>query len=326
MSDATPPQNSEDSQNPGGPAEASDRRGLGFLTLGAAALVVLLAAGSLLWPRSSQQDAAHALLVFDSSGDQGRIAAVYEPLCAYLAETSDTDLELSVVRTVSAFEAQLGTRPDFVFAPDGLALTAPVAQYLPLVVGRRSAPRNLRPRGVLVSRIAAGEEVAPWLTHAGRTVLGDSLSLVATGVLRNETGADQRRQCAAGPDPYDHGPVLHALRLGGFDFAVVRQWDAERFFNEGLLDDSVFAVRNLVGPAPDAVLLVSRHVPRHQRLRCGEGLSGLGRHSSDEEAPVARDLRAGLAGLHLAGFNVLVEPDFELVRRNFAGDWPSGAD
>lgn len=326
MSDATPPQHSEDSRRPVGPAEASDRRGRGFLTLAAAGLVVLLAAGSLLWPRSSGQDAAHALLVFDSSGDLGRVAAVYEPLCAYLTEFSGAALELSVVRTVSAFEAQLGTRPDFVFAPDGLALTAPVVQYLPLVVGRRSAPRNLRPRGVLVYRVAAGEVAAPWLSHAERTVLGDSLSLVATGALRSETGAQRRRQCAAGPDPYDHGPVLHALRLGGFDFAVVRQWDAERFFNEGLLDESVFAVRNLVGPAPDAVLLVSRQVSRHQRLRCGEGLSGLGRHSSDAEAPLARDLRAGLAGLHLAGFNVLMEPDFELVRRNFGGDWLSGAD
>ena len=324
MSDITPTPSPDSATDSGG------RRGLGWLTLSASALVVLLAAGSLLWPRSGQQDPAHALLVFDSCGDQERVAQVYEPLRSYLANAGEGTLDLSVVRTVAAFKKQLADRPDYVFAPDGLALTTPSEHYLPLVVGRRSAPRNLRPRGVLVYRIASGDATEPWISHPGRTVLGDSLSLVATGALRQTTAGSRARGWAAGPDSYDHGPVLHAMRLGAFDYALVRQWDADRFFSDGLLSDSQFAVRDLVDPAPDAVLLVSRQVSRHSRLRCGEGLSGLGRHTSDEEAPLARDLRRGLAGLHLAGFNVLLEPDWELVRRNFAGglagDWPSGTD
>ncbi len=284
---------------------------MGWLTLVAAGLVLLLAAGSLLWPRAESQDPDHTLLVFDSSGDPARVARVFEPLRRYLADAGSGQLELSVVATVAEFQAHLTHGPDYVLAPDRLALTAPAQTYLPLVVGRRSAPRNLRPHGVLVYRLGVADTQEPWLTHSSRTVLGDSVSLVATGSLVN-LGA-----LAAGPDPYDHGPVLHALRLGGFDFALVRQWDAERFFEAGLLDESVFASRDLVEPAPDAVLLVSRKVPRHLRLRCAEGLSGLGRDASAEEAPLAKELRQGLAEMHLAGFNVLMEPDLEQVRKKY---------
>ncbi len=38
----------------------------------------------------------------------------------------------------------------------------------------------------------------------------------------------------------------------------------------------------------------------------------MGRH---EEGAVASSLEHGLSRLHLAGFNLLVEPDFERVRR-----------
>jgi len=72
--------------------------------------------------------------------------------------------------------------------------------------------------------------------------------------------------------------------------------------------------------------MVSRQVARVVRLRCSEGLSGLGRQSTDDEAPITRELRRGLAHLHLAGFNILLEPDFELVRKNYIRDWLPGTD
>ncbi len=306
------------------PVSENRRRG-NLLSAAAAVLVVLLALGALLWPQARQQSHAHTLLVFDTSGDQARVTHVFGPLREYLANLGEGDLALVVVRTVGEFRTQLAVEPDFILAPDGLALTAAAGQYLPLVVGRRAAPRNLRPRGVLVYRRSAGDQVEPWLTHAGVTVFGDSLSLTAVGVLRAGGETDWRRECASGPDPYDHGPVLHALRLGGFDYAIVRQWDADRFFAEGLLPRRQFGVRDLIAPVPDAVLMVSRQVPRHVRLRCGEGLSALGRQQGDE-APRERELRLALAELHLVGFNLLLEPDFELVRKNFPGDWLLGLD
>ena len=295
-------------------------RGSVPLTLAAAVLVVLLAVGALLWPRGGDSNHPHVLLVCDTSGNQSRQTRVYASLREYLVSLETGALDLVVTPTVTEFMVRLAEQPDFVLAPDGLALQAPPTQYLPLVAGRRAAPRNLRPRGVLVSRRAAAGEPEPWRTQPQATVFGDSLSLTAVGVLRGSGANRWQRNRSCGPDPYDHGPVLHALRLGGFSHALVRQWDADRFFAEGLLNHDQFVVREVVAPVPDAVLLVSRNLPRHLRLRCGEGLSALGRQQ-DEEAPLARDLRLALADLHLAGFNLLLEPDFELVRKNFARDW-----
>lgn len=299
-------------------------RGSVPLTVAAAILVVLLAVGALLWPRSTAPNHPHLLLVFDASGNQSRQARVYNSLREYLVSQETGALDLVVAPTVAEFRARLAEQPDFVLAPDGLALQAPPSQYLPLVAGRRAAPRNLRPRGVLVSRRAVAGEPEPWRTQPQATVFGDSLSLTAVGVLRERSPNGWPRNRPCGPDPYDHAPVLHALRLGGFSHAVVRQWDAERFFAEGLLSHDQYVVREVVAPVPDAVLLVSRQLPRHLRLRCGEALSALGRQQN-EETPLARDLRWALADLHLAGFNLLLEPDFELVRKNFARDWlPTG--
>lgn len=299
--------------------------GVSPVTLAAAALVVFLAVGALLWPHGGARDHTHVLLVFDSSGDPARVARVFDPLRDFLGEAEAGALDLVVVRTVHDFRAQLQTRPDFVLAPDGLALVASAAQYLPLAAGRRAAPRNLRPRGVLVRWLSAPDEPAPWRTKPEATVFGDSVSLAAVGVLRAAGNERWPRTCAWGPDPYDHAPALHAMRLGGFSYAVVRQWDAERFFAGGLLDREHFAVRDLIEPVPDTVVLVSRAVPRHIRLRCGEGLSALGRQQ-DDETPQARDLRRALADLHLTGFNLLLEPDFDLVRKNFARNWLPPAD
>ncbi len=310
------------------PKQASNRTGHdgGRLTMMAATLVLLLAVGALFWPLGPEVPQAHTLLVFDSSGDQVRVAAVFKPLQEFLATSTTGGLDLVVVRTKAQFLARLALGPDFVLAPDGLALLAPADKFLPLVVGRRAAPRNLRPRSVLVYRRSAGEVTEPWQSLPARTVFGDSVSLAAVGALRLAGLTEWPGGCAAGPDPYDHAAALHAVRLGGFDYAIVRQWDAERFFDEGLLRPDQFATRDLASPVPDAVLLVSRQVPQHVRLRCGEGLSGLGRQSADEEAPGDRELRRGLAHLHLAGFNVLVEPDFELVRKNYIRDWLPGVD
>ncbi len=60
-------------------------------------------------------------------------------------------------------------------------------------------------------------------------------------------------------------------------------------------------------------------------MRAGEVLLGLGRHQeAGGPAGEAGALRA-LAEIDLAGFNLLLEPDFELVRHEFAACWPGGA-
>jgi len=295
------------------------------VTLAAAALVVVLALGALLWPRGVDLKRTHTLLVYDSSGSAARTVRVFAPLREYMREMVDGPLELVVVRSVPAFRTRLAEQPDFIFAPDGLALQAAGEQYGPLVVGRRAAPQNLRPRSVLVFRRSAPDEPEPWRTRTGATVFGDSVSLTGVDVLRAAADTSWPPSLACGPDPYDHAPVLHALRLGTFDFAVVRQWDADRFFSEGLLDQGRFGVRSLVGPVPDVVLLASRRVPQRVRLRCGEGLSSLGR-LPDSGNPRRRELDRALRDLDLAGFNLLLEPDFESVRKNYPRDWLPGGD
>ena len=127
--------------------------------------------------------------------------------------------------------------------------------------------------------------------------------------------------CASGPDPYDHSPALHALRLGCFDYAIVRQWDAERFFNEEFLPSEEWGTENLTGPVPDLVLFGSRDIPAPQLLDLSGELTSLGR-LSDGAASETMALIRGLKDIHLSGFNLLVEPDLDLVRGSFSGDWP----
>ncbi len=78
-------------------------------------------------------------------------------------------------------------------------------------------------------------------------------------------------------------------------------------------------------PVPDIVLFASRSVPGRIRLQAGDGLAALGRNG-EEQPPVTRDLQQGITGLNLVGFNHLVDPDFDLVRRNFGGNWPPAGD
>jgi hypothetical protein len=300
-------------------------RGLGGVTLGAAAVVVLLALGALLWPRAEVPDGAPALLVFDSSLETGRADGPYRRLCERLGVASGRDLQLVVATDMGAFRRHLAAAPAFLVVPDGVALAMDAQAYVPLVAGRRSAPMNLRPVGVLVHRLAAGDVAEPWRTRPERTVCGDSVSLAAVGALRQAGLTRWPGRLACGPDPYDHGPVLHALRLGGFDFALVRQWDAVRFFEAGLLSPARFGVRDLTEPVPDLLVLASRQLPRHVRLRCGESLAAVGRHP-EHEGPADQELRRELAALRLVGFNPLLEPDFDAVRRKFPGHWLPAAD
>ena len=293
-------------------------------------LVLALALGALLWPSAGPPRGRGVLLVFDSSGDRIRIANVYEPLLQFLNEFTAQPLELAVVGNVDAFRKKLADGVDFILCPDGLGLSLEAAEFVPVAVGRRSAPRNLRPRGVLVYRKSAGLVKAPWLSRPGATVCGDSLSLTATGIWRRrgveaESEPAEPYSCAWGPDPYDHTPVLHATRLGCFDYALVRQWDADRFFANGLMSHLEWGIELMTVPVPDIVFFASRAVSGKTRLAVGDGLSALGRGS--KELPLAaREVHRAIGCLNLAGFNLLVDLDFEFVRRNFAGNWPPTGD
>lgn len=300
------------------------------LTLMAGVLVVVLALGALLWPGSGGRRGDGVLLVFDPSGNSVRATRVYEPLRDYLNGMTGAPLELALVTTRSEFVARADEGVDFILCPDGLGCGLEPEVYVPVVTGRRSAPRNLRPRGVLVYRKSAGRVAAPWLERPSATVCGDSLSLTATGPWRRAgrdgpEGPARDSGCSWGPDPYDHAPVLHAARLGAFDYALVRQWDADRFFADGLLSDQEWDVATMTVPVPDIVLFAARSVKANTRLAVGDGLANLGR-STGEANPAAGSLRQAIGELNLAGFNLLLEPDFDSVRRNFAVDWPTGTD
>lgn len=309
----------------GGSSLKTGRAGLSWLTIMAAVLVVLLASGSLLWPKLKDRRQEHFFLVYDSSGEQARVAGVFARLGEYLSWLSEEKLEVVVATTTSEFRLQLASRPDFLWAPDGLAMQVSAAEFMPLVVGRRGAPYNLRPCSVLVYRRSvfgesSAEAAKPWLKTPAATVFGDSVSLVATTVLAQANGADWPKNIAVGPDSYNHEPVLHALRLGGFDFAVVRQWDAERFFAAGLLDRRIYGLQKLSAPVPDGVLMASSEVPGPVRLQVAEALSVLGRRQ-EAEGRQSRELRESLRALRLDGFNVIMAPDWDLERKNHRRNW-----
>lgn len=308
---------------PGLPSSSRPRTGL-YLTLSAALFVLLLAVGAVLWPAGRGKALLGLVLVFDSTGDQTRIESLYQPLAAFLAETGGQGMDLVVARSRGEFLTRARRGADFLFCPDGLALQLDPDVYEPLVCGRRAAPRNLRPRSVLVYRRAAGLLERPWLERPLRTVVGDSLSLAAAGAVLAD-GGPGGLGCSWGPDPYDHSPVLHALRLGGFDYACVRQWDAERFFGQGLLADAEWGIKNLTDPVPDGVLMASRKIPRPVMVKIGESLTGMSR-SGVAPSPAGEILGRGLPGLQLVGFNFLLEPDFQRVRGIFKGYWQAGSD
>lgn len=298
----------------GGPAR--------LVALAAALFVVVLAAAAAWWPRPVRPGAGPVVVVLDPVGDERRLTAIWPALARVLAADGAGEPQVVVARTRDAFAALVTAGPGFVICPDGMALGLDASAWAPLAAGRRAAPRNLRPRSVLVSRRGSPGPAAPWLAVPSSVVFGDSLSLAGTGALRGTGAAGSfPAEVAWGPDPYDHAPALHALRLGAFAHAVVRQWDAERFRAQGLLPDAEWEIREVTPPVPDLVVLMDRRQPTALRLALGERLAGIGRELSDQ-TPAERDLAALLPGLGLAGFNLLIDPDFDLVRGNFVADWP----
>jgi len=298
------------------------------ITLLAAGLVVLLAVGAVLWPRDRSPGLQGRVVVLDPAANTQRTRRVFAPLADFLAETSDHPMRLVACRTLAEFSGALAEGADFVVCPDGTALALGSESFVPLVAGRRPAPVNLRPRGVLLRRRTAPKSLEPWQTHPGRTILGDSLSLVATAAWREgRTDRDDTLwvTCAWGPDPYDHGPAIHAARLGAYDYVLARQWDVRRFLDEGLLAPETWEVEVVSVPVPDLVILANRDMALATRLDCRNGLVELGRSDMQDSRAAAR-LNAGLHLLRLSGFNVLLEPDFDLVRGRFPGNWPPRTD
>jgi len=291
------------------------------VTIAAALLVLLLALGAVLFPRSDVHSPEGRLLVLVGWGQDGPRQELIQNLGDYLTDLAGRPLETVLVRDRDRFFSEANQGADFVFCPDGLALGLAGADYAPLVAGNRKMPGNLRPRGTVVYRRGMGLPSRPWEEAAGRTVFGDSLSLVAVGAVPHKARSGD---CAFGPDPYDHGSVLHALRLGAFDFAFVRQWDAEAFFASGLLDPDVYGMEMVTDPVPDVVLMASRKVSLVQRMAWAEDLSLL----DLGEPPITtagRDLVHSLSSVGLSGFQVLLEPDFERLRGEFSDRWPPAA-
>lgn len=312
-------------------ANAPQAKGQGRLSIlyVGAGIVLLLALGALLWPRNGADSGQSVVVVFDHNDGEYRKARVYEPLVRWLETYSDTPLKLVLLGNRQVFQAEVALRPDLIFCPDGVALELDPAAYVPLVIARRRVPQNLRPRSVLVRRKSAPQTTQPWLDFPQRTIFGDSLSLVATTVLRREPGtkelADALGRCAWGPDPYDHAPALHAARLGGFDYLVVRQWDAQRFIQSGLISSLDWSVLALSAPVPDVVVMVRADLPAGVRMRMVEAMTGLGRSQGQDDA-LTRDLVRGLQQIGLSGFNLMLEPDFDKLRRSHAGNWPWSPD
>jgi hypothetical protein len=290
------------------------------VTIVAALFVLILAAGSLLWPAGQRGKVQGLVLVFDSGGDTQRTQRVYTPLARFLEAVAGQEMKLKIVTTRDQFDTCLAQGVDFVLAPDGLALQLNRLDFEPLVVGRRPAPRNLRPRGVLLYRKSESRDGPPAVLLPERIAFGDSLSLVCRPripELAQIAGAGELR---FGPDPYDHGPVIHAARLGAFDYVVVRGWDAERFLAGGLLDHEHWGMRSLTGPVPDLVLAAAKQLPGAVRVDARESLAALGR-GSEPQGELGAVLAEGLSVMHLAGFNILLEPDLDRYRENGEADW-----
>ena len=312
-----------------GPAVEEGRtRRLFPWTAAASAVVLVLALSAILAPPPGSHRPGGLLLVIDPVASL-RETDLGAPLAGWLGPALRRTLRAQVVPSLAEVPAGTWADVGLVICPDRVALALPDSAFVTLAAGRRHAPLNLRPRSVLVYRRSAGPLAEPWRTAPQRTILGDTLTLTGCGPACREGRCPWRtgrgRAPALGSDPYDHAAVLEALRLGCFDYAVVREWDAQRFFAAGLLDSRAWGMEMLSVPVPDVVVLVSRAWPGSARVRAGEVLLGLGRHQeSGGLAGEGAALRA-LAEIDLAGFNLLLEPDFEFVRREFAACWPGGA-
>jgi len=288
--------------------------------------VVLLALAALLVPHASRERGDGYLLVIDPLG-AGRRDSLYQPLATWLSQVTPRRLRLRLAASPAAVPAAEWQDVDVVFCPDGVALDLVPEAFRGVAAVRRPAPDEQRSRSVLVYRRSAGLQAQPWQDEPDRTLLGDSLSLAGCGVIcprgRREGQAEPAWPAGlrCGPDPYDHGPVLHALRLGAGDYAVVRELTARRFLTDGLLDPLVWGVEELSPALPDIVVLVTRRWPATRQLRCGRRLEELGRWRPLERGDEAAVL-AGLGELGLAGFDQLQESAFMQLRRRYDHCWP----
>jgi hypothetical protein len=288
------------------------------------AVLVVLALAAIFYPGEPLVREDGTMLALLPDPDPRRREALAD-LAAYLGEQAALELRLQVTTDVASFRAALPGAV-VVFCPDALALALPSSAWQALAAGRRRVPWNLRPTSVLVSRRSAPATAAPWLTTPGRTVFGDSLSLVCLAPLCKDGAAPVKPAGVGwGRDPYDHRPVLAAAAHGAYDHAVVRQWEAEAALAGGGLDPDLWQVRRLSDPVPDVVLLVARRLPAAARLDLQEALTMLGRDPADANLE-SRLVRAQLGLLGLDGFNLLLGPDVERLRRQHGRCWPGAGD
>jgi hypothetical protein len=289
-----------------------------------ALLIVLLAAASQWWPRPEADLGDGTLLAYLPVADVRREDAI-AALGQYVGDTIDRTLVPRIARDREEFRAGLDDAL-VVIAPDGAALALPTAAWQPVVAARRHVPWNLRPSGMLLSRRDVAATEAPWRTAPRRTAIADSLSLVCLAPLcADGSGHQLPRDVAWGDDPLDHAAVLVAAAHGAYDHVVAREWDVEAAVAAGRLDPARWTTRKVSGPMPDVVVLASRRLPAASRLALQQALSTLGRSADGEDARCAR-LEVHLGQLGLDGFNLLLGPDFDRLRRQFGPCWPELAE
>ncbi len=291
---------------------------LSKVTMVASVFVIFLALGAMFWPQNESAPHGAVFLVLDPSAGSQRIQQLYKPLLSLLAKADGQALRLEMAATAADFQAKAEQGASYLLCSDGVALGLSSEQYIPLVAGRRAAPQNLRPQGCVVFRKGTGFGFSNWRADFSKVIVGDSLSLLVNENLKGYPVFHG----AVGPDPYDHAPVLHALRLADFDYALVRHWDALRFFESRLLSKDQWGMELLGAPWPDLVLFADRGLSASQRVKSAEVLAAVGRRTGKENDGVALVLN-GLKGVNLAGFNLLLEPDFELVRKRAKENWPA---
>jgi hypothetical protein len=293
------------------------RETISRVTIVASIFIILLAFGALFWPRGESVPHRDVLLILDPAADSQRIQELYQPLLSLLARADGQGLHLEVSNNLVDFQNRADRGARYVLCPDRIALGFGDLRYVPLVIGRRAAPRNLRPQGALVYRKSPGVGLEHWQNNYGRVIAGDSLSLLISENLVVGWGV----LGAVGPDPYNHGPALHALRLADFDYALVRQWDAQRFFESGLLLHEEWGIDLLGDPWPGLILMADAELATSRRVKTAEALAAIGRdpeNVKDSESTVIN----GLKLINLVGFNHLLEPDFDLVRKRAKENWP----
>ncbi len=243
----------------------------------------------------------------------------------FLEQQANVELRLAVAPDRETFSASL---PGALVAlcPDGVAIGLQSTSWQALATGRRRVPWNLRPVAVLVSRLGTPGGETPWSTAPGRTAFGDSLSLVCLAPLcEGDAAASRPAGVTWGRDPYDHRALVAAAAYGAFDHVVARQWDVAAVQATGVLDPNQWRVRRLSDPMPDVVVLGSRRLTSTARLDLQQALAVLGRESG-EQTPQQASVRAHLGQLGLDGFNLLLTPDFDRIRRRFCACWPGTTD